>query len=241
MAFLEKILIPYVLTEENMLLEYGGVKELKYSFSKVKKIKNLYFVYNYEINKNIDALFIWKLVNFFYKNKLFYFLEKEDDKIYIFGGNTFTLNETSFFYKEINLNKIDEIKEIDLLNRKLFGLSENEKSILFFLNFNEDEKEFFINKLNGEEQNPKKIMFWVFTGNGIFKYWPLYIGIFLSGIIFMFTLTLVNKQNEDIIKEEEQIKNSYHKKTLKIKKDIKKIKNDIAKYTISKDVKIYPI
>jgi len=238
MALLEKIMIPYIMTEEGVLLEYGDVKELKYSFSKVKKIKNFYILYSYDADKTIDAVLLWRLVRFFYKNRIFYFLEKSGDKIYMFGGQTFEFSETVFFYKEFEMNNVEQIKTIDLLNKTTFNTTN--KSVIFFINFNKEEKEFFLKELDGEEGNIRKILFWIFEGNSLFaKYRPIFLSLTVGGVLFLGTNYLLKQKEEKIQNQQQQIKNYYSQKIAQEKKMIAKIEKTIKKYTLPQKIKIY--
>jgi len=233
----DKILIPNIISNEQFLLNYSDVKELKLNYAKVRKVKNYYLCYTLEPEKTLDAYYFYFLVKLFYGQTLFYFIERNEDKFYVFGGHTFELNETTFFYKEINLDEIDEIKEIDIINRKLFN---TDKSIVFFININNDAKRYILDLLDAKEGNNKRIFSFVFIGDNFLIKYRAFILSFITIAIMYYTANYFhNKIAVEVNDEQTKIISAYQHKIEEIQKRIDNYQEEIKKYYIGDNVKIY--
>jgi len=233
----DKILIPHILSEEQFLLNFADMKEFKLTYSRTKKKNNYYIGYMPDFDKDIDAIYLFSLVKMFYGKTLFYFIEKEEDKFYIFGGHTFKFDNTSFFYKELTVDEIDEIKEIDTINKRLFN---TDKSITFFVNTDKDTENYILDLLSSKEGNEKKLFFFVFrTNNPFVKYRAFLLSTAVIAATGFFYYHHYNEVKQKVIEEQESIINNYQTKIRTVKKQIAKIKKNISHYYISDKVKIY--
>ena len=234
---LEHITIPLIVPQDKILIDYENIKEFKLTYPKVKKKKNYYLAYLPDVEKYIDALTFYYLIKLFYKETIFYFIEKKDNKFIVFGGHTFGINETTFFYKEFDVDEIDELKEIDILNKRFLNTG---KSIVFFINLDEDDKNYILNLLDTKEGNIKKIFTLLFTGKSVFSKYRVFIVSFaIIGFIFIGTNFYLQKKQKIITQNQEKIIQKYQQKIEKLKKEIKKLNNKLQIIKINKNVKIY--
>lgn len=231
------ILIPNIFSEEEIAIDFNDIKELKLMYSKVKKIKKYYLAYMFDPEKNIDALTIYNLIKLYYGKTIFYLIEKQEDKFIVFGGNTFNINESTFFYKEFLLDEIEELEEIDLLNKKFLN---TEKSISFFLNMEADTKTYILDILKAKEGNINKILMFIFKGNNAFsKYKVFILSFFVVGIMFICANYYLSQKSKMINNIQTKLINKYQTQIINTKKKIFQLKKTLHNYQLSTEMKIY--
>jgi len=233
----DKISIPYIFSEEQFLLNFSDMKDFKLTYTKTKKKNGYYIGYMPDFEKSIDALYLFTLIKLLYKKTVFYIIEKNEDKFYIFGGHTFTFDKTSFFYKEITVDEIDELKEIDIINKRLFNTN---KSVSFFINVDEDTQKYVTDLLESKQGDAKKLFFFVFEGNNFIV---RYRAFFLSAIVVFLTVfteySHYSEIQKNISEKEQNVISSYKQKTYNINQQIAKIRKNIRHYKINPNARIY--
>lgn len=237
--FVDKINVPNILSEEQVLIEYENEKEIKSLFDKIKKKNHYYIIYSYEDSeKNIDALNIRNIVNFFYKKTIFYFIEKDkENNFLIFSGNTVFLDENTFKTAKFNYKNIDNLKKMALLDETVLGIK---NKIVFFINVSEKEKEEILQLLNAKEGNLNKIIFFTFPGfNFISRYKIEIFAVILIFIMFGGINYILKQEQKEIWRKQENIVREYQDKSNLINKRINSIQKQMRFFYVPKNIKIF--
>ena len=247
MSFIETITIPRIVSEEYMLLEIEMEEENKNEiyalYDKVKIKDHYYYLYQHFDLNNIDIIDIFKAVKKQYGDSLFYIVEKDEEDNFTFVvGNTIELNENTF--SKISLSYAD-LKNILIINSLLIDNFNYTKSVLFFINLNDKEKEtinelFDGNKTNLIEGDIKKVSKFIFPGKNIYlKYRYLLLAIILNIFIYFgFSFYIQDKKN-NIHQVEENIIHKYNRDRYKLKRENKKLKKEKKVYLIPSRIEIF--
>jgi hypothetical protein len=235
MGFVDKVYLPNIVPIEKVL----DIDELKSMYDKVVKTEKYYLLYQFVPEKTISLLDIQKIIRRKHKNALFYIIEKKENGNFdIIAGDTLPLNENSFKIFSITLEKINLLKEIDIINEQI---SEFDKKIVYFIGTKKSEEDVFLKTLNNAEKRKiKEILIWLFPGQTAFqKYKPIIFSLITGILIFMGTKHLLEKAEENVKNYEDAVISQYKEKIKKVENDIKIFQAKNQQYEFLKKMKIY--